>query len=62
MRKLNDKRYSSENRIQGSRQGGNCLAGPCPYRKLYPTVLMMKSAEDRLIDDLADRLDRPMAR
>jgi len=42
-----------------------CLAAPkvtrCACRKLYPTVLMMKSAEDRLSDDLADPLDRPMA-
>ncbi len=36
--------------------------GPCPCRKLHPAVMMMKSAEDRLSGDLADPLDRPMAR
>lgn len=36
--------------------------GRCPCRKLYPAVLMKKSAEDRLSSELAEPLDRPMAR
>ena len=32
------------------------------YRELNPAVLMMKSAEDRLSSELAEPLDRPMAR
>src|SRR5712672_1601186 len=34
----------------------------CAYRELNPAVLMMKSAEDRLSSELAEPLDRPMAR
>jgi hypothetical protein len=34
----------------------------CPYRELYPAILMMKSAEDRLSSELAEPLDRPIAR
>ncbi len=37
-------------------------ADPCACRKLYPTVLMMKSAEDWPHGELAEPLDRPMAR
>ena len=33
----------------------------CAYQKLYPTILMMKSAEDRPSNELAEPLDRPMA-
>jgi hypothetical protein len=32
----------------------------CAYQKLDPTILMMKSAEDRLSNELAEPLDRPM--
>ena len=34
----------------------------CPCLKLYPAVLMMKSAEDRPRCDLAIPVDRPMGR
>ena len=34
----------------------------CPYRKLHPTILMMKSAEKRPRDKLAAPLDGPMTR
>ena len=34
----------------------------CAYRELNPAVLMIKSAEDRLSSELAEPLDRPMAR
>jgi hypothetical protein len=34
----------------------------CAYRKLYPAIMMMKSAEDRLSSELAQPLDGPMAR
>jgi hypothetical protein len=33
----------------------------CAYQKLYPTIMMMKSAEDRLISEPAEPLDRPLA-
>src|SRR5260370_28071978 len=33
----------------------------CPYRKLHPAVLMMKTAKDRPSGKLAIPLDRPMA-
>jgi len=39
------------------------LAPPAyAYRELNPAVLMMKSAEDGLSSELAEPLDRPMAR
>ena len=41
--------------------GGRAYAG-CPYRKLYPAVLVMKSTEDRPRGELAKQLDRPIAR
>ena len=34
----------------------------CAYQKLDPTILMMKSAEDRLSNKLAEPVDRPTAR
>jgi hypothetical protein len=34
----------------------------CPYRELYPVVMMMKAADDRPSGDLAKSLNRPMAR
>jgi hypothetical protein len=34
----------------------------CAFRKLYPAVMMMKSAEDLLSSELAEPLDRPLAR
>ena len=34
----------------------------CAYQKLNPTILMMKSAEDRPSSELAKPLDRPRAR
>jgi len=34
----------------------------CPYRNLYPAVLVMQSAEDWLSSELAEPLDRSMAR
>ena len=34
----------------------------CPYRELYPVVMMMKAADDRPGGDLAKSLNRPMAR
>jgi hypothetical protein len=34
----------------------------CAYHKLYPTILMMKSAKDRPSDHLAEPLDRPLGR
>jgi hypothetical protein len=34
----------------------------CPYRNLYPAILMMKPAEDRPRSELAQPLNRPMAR
>jgi hypothetical protein len=34
----------------------------CAYQKLNPTILMMKSAEDRPSNELAKPLDRPTAR
>ena len=34
----------------------------CTYQKLFPTILMMKSAEDRPRCDRAVALDRPMDR
>ena len=33
----------------------------CAYQKLNPTILMMKSAEDRPSNELAKPLDRPTA-
>ena len=33
----------------------------CPCRELYPAILMMKSAENRPCDELAEPLDWPMA-
>jgi hypothetical protein len=39
-------------------RGGWC----CAYRELNPAVLMMQSAEDRPSGELAEPLDRPMAR
>jgi hypothetical protein len=33
----------------------------CAYRKLYPAVSMVKSAEDRPCCERAEPLDRPMA-
>ena len=39
---------------------GDFLA-TCAYQKLNPTILMMKSAEDRPSNELAEPLDRPMA-
>ena len=33
----------------------------CPYQKLYPTVFMVKSAEDRSCGNLTKPLDHPMA-
>jgi hypothetical protein len=36
--------------------------GPCAYQKLNPTILMMKSAEDRPSNELSKPLDRPTAR
>jgi hypothetical protein len=33
-----------------------------PTRKLNPKILMMKSAEERLSNELAEPLDRPTAR
>jgi adenylate cyclase len=35
---------------------------PCAYRKLYPAIMMMKFAEDRLSSELAELLGGPMAR
>jgi hypothetical protein len=35
---------------------------PCAYQKLYPTILMMKSAKDRPSGHLAEPLDRPVGR
>ena len=35
---------------------------PCAYQKLNPTILTMKSAEDWPSNELAEALDRPMAR
>ena len=51
-------------RIAASRQHFTvmCAAAPCPYRKLYPTILVMKRAEDRSDRNLSIRLDRPMPR
>ena len=34
----------------------------CACRKLYPAIMMMKAAEDRLSNELAEPLDRPIAR
>jgi hypothetical protein len=48
-------RRMTESRIEQKSQ-------PCPYRKLYPAALMMKSAEDLPRRDPAERLDRPMGR
>jgi hypothetical protein len=39
-----------------------CVMVGCACRKLDSAVLMMKSAEDRLSSELAEPLDRPMAR
>ena len=36
--------------------------GTCPYRNLYPAILVMKSAEDRPRGELTEPLDRPMGR
>ena len=35
---------------------------PCAYRKLYPPVAMMESAENWPCGELAESLDRPMVR
>ena len=35
---------------------------PCAYQILHPTVFMVKAAEDRSRDNLAEPLDRPLAR
>ena len=40
----------------------NIRFGSCPYRNLYPAVLVMQSAEDWLSSELAEPLDRSMAR
>ena len=34
----------------------------CACRKLYPAIMMMKAAEDRLSSELAEPSDGPMAR
>ena len=34
----------------------------CAYRELNPAILMMKSAKDRLSNELAEPVDRPMIR
>ena len=34
----------------------------CACQKLDPTILMMKSAKDRLSNELAEPVDRPMIR
>jgi len=34
----------------------------CACQKLYPAIMMMKSTEDRLSSELAEPLDRSMAR
>jgi hypothetical protein len=37
-----------------------CSRGiPCPFRKLYPRIAMVQSAEERLDHDGAVTLDRP---
>ena len=38
------------------------LLNRCAYQKPNPTILMMKSAEDRPSNELAKPLDRPPAR
>jgi hypothetical protein len=35
---------------------------PCPCRKLYPAILMVKPTEDGLSSELAEPLDRPTVR
>jgi hypothetical protein len=45
----------------GRLDGGNGALS-LPRTRLDPAVLMMKSAEDRLSSELAEPLDRPMAR
>ena len=37
-------------------------SAPCACQKLDPTILMMKSAKDRLSNKLAEPVDRPMVR
>jgi len=37
------------------------IVDTCACQKLDPTILMMKSAEDRLSSELAEPLDRPTA-
>jgi hypothetical protein len=49
------------NRTNLRRRVGKAL-GPCACQKLDPTILMMKSAKDRLSNELAEPVDRPMGR
>jgi hypothetical protein len=39
-----------------------CSKGDCACQKLDPTILMMKSAKDRLSNKLAEPVDRPLGR
>ena len=48
--------------LRGISGSGKTTIARCPYRKLHPAILMMKSAEDRPSSELAEPLDRPMAR
>ena len=55
-------RFIQIDSMHGGRFTKFSVAVRCPYRNLYPAVLMMKSAEDRPRGELAKPLDRPMAR
>ena len=49
-------------RLHGREDALAFVSGHCPCRELRPTILMMKSAEDRPSNELAKPLDRPTAR
>jgi hypothetical protein len=54
MEELHASREQSTSRI--------CLISRCPYQKLDPAVMMMKSAEKRLRADLTEPLNRARER